>query len=89
MKYKLSPAPFLTISSKLALPTIAKLKSLHGVLEGRGGGVNFPNGPIPFWLASPHMITSKSPHSTYMLLYSKSYKYDKYDKTTYRVSPFC
>ena len=43
-------------------------------------GVNFPhkNVPIPLWL-SPHMITSKSP--------PKSYKYDNYDKTIYKVSP--
>ena len=46
-------------------------------------GVNFPhkNGPIPLWLA-PYLITSKSPQS---IRSSKSYKYDNYDKTKYRL----
>ena len=54
-------------------------------------GVNFPhkNCPIPFWFApSPHhMITSKSLSKP--ICSSKSYKYDQYDKMTYRLSPYC
>ena len=76
MKYKYFPTPFFT-------PAITKSKSLHGVLR-----VNFPhkNGPIPLWLA-PHLISTKS--SPQPICSSKSCKYDNYDNTKYKVSPYC
>ena len=39
------------------------------------------NGPVPLWLA-PYLITSKSPPPQ-PICFSKSYKYDNYDKTKY------
>ena len=53
-------------------------------------GVNLPhkNGPILLWLA-PNLITSKSKPPPKPIRSSKSYKYDNYDKTKYKVSPYC
>ena len=50
-------------------------------------GANFPhkNGPIPLWLAT-YLVTLKSDPPP-PICPSKSYKYDNYDKTRYKVSP--
>ena len=86
MKYKLFPAPFFNHFIQPSPPPIAKLKSLHGVLRGQ---LPHKNGPVAFWLALLfHTMTSKSP-SLQPIYSSKSYKYDKYNKTTYRVFPYC
>ena len=74
MKYKLFPTPVFNHFIQPS-PPIAKLKSLHGVLRGQ---IPHENGSIPLRLA-PHMKTSKSP--------PKSYKYNHYHKTTYKVPP--
>ena len=73
MKHELFPAPFSTISSNLP-PLICK------------------NGHIPFWHAS---LTASLAYDNFLqnlpqpICPSKSYEYDKYDTTTYRVSLYC
>ena len=67
MKYKHFPAPFFSHFIQLS-PTIAKLKSLHGVLRG------------PFAACPPPFGNFKSPLSQ-PICSSKSYKYNDYDKT--------
>ena len=53
------PSLFFNHFIQPSYPTIAKLKSLHGVLRGQ---LPHKNDPIPLCLA-PHLITSKSLHN--------------------------
>ena len=52
-------------------------------------GVNFPqrNGPTPLWI-DPPIDNFKIPSPEHIFS-SKSYKYYNYDKTKYKVSPYC
>ena len=85
MKYKLFPAPIFKHFIQSNPPTIVKLKSLDRVSRGQ---LLHKNGPISFHLASrPYNNFKISPNLS--ACSSKSYKYEKYDKTTYRVSPYC
>ena len=45
MKYEYFPAPLFNHFIQPSPPTIAKLKSLHGVLRGQ---LPHKNGPVPF-----------------------------------------
>ena len=61
-------------------------------MESRG--VNFPrkNGLIPLYLAHPPPSCDNfkvSPLPPQPICSTKSYKYDNYDKTKYKVSPYC
>ena len=85
MKYKLFPAPIFKHFIQSNPPTIVKLKSLGRVWSGQ---LPHKNGAISFHLASrPYDNFKISPNLS--ACSSKSYKYDKYDKTTYCVFPYC
>ena len=62
----------------------AKLKTLHGILRGQ----------FPPWKWS-HPFVACTPYDNFKIspkpyaLPSPSYKYDNYDKTTYKVSSYC
>ena len=85
MKYKLFSAPIFKHFIQSNPPTIVKLKSLGRVWRGQ---LPHKNGDISFHLASrPYDNFKISPNLS--ACSSKSYKYDKYDKTTYCVFPYC
>ena len=81
MKYKQFPAPFINQFIQPS-PPIAKSK-----------GVNFPHkhAPIPLCLCGlpPPPFDNFNPPPLPPTSPSKSYKYDSYDKTEYKVSPYC
>ena len=77
MKHNHFPSLFFNHFIQPSHPTIAKLKSLHGVLRGQ---LPHKNDPIPLWLA-PHLITSKSPHN--------KIQKSQPPKTKYKVYPNC
>ena len=84
MKYKLFPAPFFNHIIQTSPRIIAKLNSLHVVLRGQV--------PPLTW---SHPFVARTPYDNFKIyhfppkLISKSYKYNNYDKTTYKVSPYC
>ena len=101
MKYKLCPAPFFNHFIECNPPSIAKLKSLHGVLRDQLAPYkwcplcvvcNPPTPPPPPPQYDNFKILHPQTHThthTQALCYFKSYKFDNYDKTTNKVSPYC
>ena len=79
MTYKHFPAPSFNHLIQPS-PRIAKLKSLNGVLRGQL--------PPNIWFPTPVPTTPPSPPPQ-RICSSKSYKYDNYDKTKYKVSSYC
>ena len=78
---------FLIFVPDCSLPTITKLKSWYVVL--RCQLTWHKNGPIPLWLAPTFDNFKIQPPSPQPILSFKSYKYDNYDQTKFKLSTYC